>query len=213
MMYRYLPLVFAKAGFVRDADSRITERDRWAIQEFLKSNKKYHIIRDHAFHKSKIMGGLFGWKQPLASSYPLEAEYTYGDDEAFLASSLYPRIRNDALVHTNIRGFVGEHVELITIPQKDTTDFIGNVIWDGAPKFTYDYDVVDVVNEMSGHDQFKIIQYVTKSLDPMSIPYDRRSTFFDKAYIANFYLGDLERAQYWLRQYEFAELCRRIRGR
>jgi hypothetical protein len=206
MMYRYLPLTFAKIGFVRDADSRITERDRWTIQEFLKSDKKYHIIRDHVFHKSKIMGGLFGWKQSIELSHPLEAEYNYGDDEAFLASSLYPRIWKDALVHTNIRGFHGEHVELITIPQKDPSDFIGNVIWNGAPKFTYGYNLIDVVNEMSGQDQFKIVQYITNGVYPTSIQYEKRSTFFDKAYIANFYLGDMERAQYWLRQYEFAEL-------
>ena len=39
MLYRYLPIGFTDIGFIRDADSRITERDRWCIQEFLKSSK------------------------------------------------------------------------------------------------------------------------------------------------------------------------------
>jgi hypothetical protein len=61
-LYRFLPLAETEIGFVRDADSRITQRDRWCISEFLNSSKSYHIIRDHYWHKSLIMGGMFGWK-------------------------------------------------------------------------------------------------------------------------------------------------------
>ena len=59
-LYRFLPLANIETGYIRDADSRINERDRWCITEFLKSSKNYHIIRDHYWHKSLIMGGMFG---------------------------------------------------------------------------------------------------------------------------------------------------------
>jgi hypothetical protein len=43
---------------VRDADSHIHWKDRWAINQFL-SNTQYnsHIIRDNKEHTSKMMGG------------------------------------------------------------------------------------------------------------------------------------------------------------
>ena len=58
-LLRYLSLCTAEVGFVRDTDSRITARDRWCIDEFLKSDKSYHSIRDHYWHQSKLMAGTF----------------------------------------------------------------------------------------------------------------------------------------------------------
>lgn len=210
MMYRYLPLTFADVGFVRDADSRVTERDQWAIREFLSSNKSYHIIRDHGYHKSLIMGGLFGWKKSIQLDLPLDAQFTYGSDEAWLASTLYPRIIKDTLVHTNLRTFHGEDVRPIPVPQKDLADFIGNVIWNGVPKFKYTYDVCECVQDLAKYDQFVLIKGLTDTLNPMEIPYEKRSSLFDTAYISNFYLKDYEKAQYWLRQFEFAELTEHV---
>ena len=49
--------------FSRDADSRINERDQFVISEFIKSNKMFHIVRDHYEHKFPILGGIFGVKK------------------------------------------------------------------------------------------------------------------------------------------------------
>ena len=206
MLYRYLPLTFAETGFVRDADSRITERDRWCIDSFLKSNYSYHIIRDHVWHKSKIMGGLFGWKVPFDMKLDLSPEGGYGYDEAVIANDLYPNIVNDTLVHTNIFAFHKEHAQRIEIERKDNYDFIGNVMWNGAPKFTYSVDIVSHVNILRGQDRFELIKLLTDDYLPMSVPYNQRTTFFDTCYIANYYLNDIEKAQYWLSQFEFAEV-------
>jgi len=206
MLYRYLPLGFADVGFVRDVDSRITERDRWCIDEFIKSNYSYHVIRDHVWHKSKIMGGLFGWKTPVDIELDLSATANYGHDEAIIADKLYPKITGQTLVHTNISAFHGEHSERITLDRKDAYDFVGNVIWNGNPRFTYSFDIVSQVNILRGQDQFAIIKFLTDDYPPMSIPYNQRTGFFDTCYIANYYLNDVEKAQYWLSQFEFAEI-------
>lgn len=206
MYYRFLPITFAEIGFWRDADSRITERDRWCIQEFLKSDKSFHITRDHYWHTAKIMGGSFGWKKTIEYSFDIDM-FTYGDDELYIAKQIYPQVVNDSLVHTNNYAFHGEHVELISIPQKDKYDFIGNVIWNGKPKFEYTIgNPVELVEFLRRQDQFKLIQYITDNLDPMSIPYHSRHSFFDAAYIANYYLRDISKAQYWLSKFEFAEI-------
>lgn len=206
MFYRFLPITFADVGFWRDADSRITERDRWCISEFLNSSYLYHITRDHFWHTAKIMGCSFGWKKTLEFSFDINM-FKYGDDELYIAKHVYPLVIKDALIHTNNYAFVGEHVELITIPQKDTYDFVGNVIWDGKPKFEYTVgNPIALINWLRTQDQFKIIQHLTNSIDPTSIPYHQRRSIFDTAYIANYYLRDIQKAQYWLSQFEFAEL-------
>lgn len=206
MLYRYLPLRFAETGFVRDTDSRITERDRWCIDSFLSSNYTYHIIRDHVWHKSKIMGGLFGWKRPTDIELDLSVEQGYGYDEAVIANQLYPKIINETLVHTNVYALHKEHSQRIHIPRKDAWDFIGNVIWNGTPRFTYTLDVISQIDILRGQDQFEIIKYLTDDYNPISVPYNQRTLFFDTCFIANYYLNDIQKAQYWLSQFEFAEI-------
>ena len=206
-LFRLLPLTFADIGFARDTDSRITERDRWTITEFLNSTKDYHIIRDHYYHKSKIMAGCFGWKKPLPDlKLDMSNDESYGIDERILERDVYPVIIDTTLVHTNIRAYTHEKSSRITIEHKDPTDFIGNVIWNGSPKFEYFIDVVSQVHELAGYDQFELMQYLSERINPSTIPYDQRSWFFERCYIANYYLNNIERAQYWISQFEFAEI-------
>ncbi len=47
----------------RDTDTRIYNREVIAVREWLKSNKLFHIMRDHPYHTSLIMGGMFGTKK------------------------------------------------------------------------------------------------------------------------------------------------------
>jgi hypothetical protein len=211
MLYRYLPLTFADVGFVRDADSRVYERDRWCISEFLKSSKNYHIVRDHYYHKEPIMGGIFGWKKPLEIDLGLDATIVYSEDMSYLKTHLYPLIKSDALVHTNNHGFHGEHIELIKINHSNKYDFIGNVIWNNSPKFEYFIgDLLQQLNFLRGEDQFLLCQFLTNQINPSKLPYQIRNQIFDIAYSSNYYLKNISRCQYWLSQYEFAELTTNV---
>jgi hypothetical protein len=123
--------------FSRDADSRVTDRDIWCMEEFIQSGKTFHVIRDHYFHVKKIMGGTFGIKKPedFPNLEDIINEWRktrhdavlYGSDEAFLQERLYNIIQHDCLVHSNIRGYKGETVLPILKEQESDTDFIGNV--------------------------------------------------------------------------------------
>lgn len=93
---------------VRDADSLIHWRDRWAIYRFLeKTDFAVHTIRDHRCHTSRIMGGLWGMRKTaglvIANEY---AEYTrnpvdlgIAHDQNFLGAQLYPKIKDRLWVH------------------------------------------------------------------------------------------------------------------
>jgi hypothetical protein len=206
---RYTALTFADIGFVRDTDSRITERDRWCIDTFLKSSYSYHSIRDHYWHKSPIMAGLFGWKRPYPVVIDATPDAGYGHDESEL-TRIYPAIVDDMLVHTNIYARLGEHSERITLPQTDMYDFVGNVYKNETPEFTYPFDVIQQVRLLQREDQFAIIRYITESVDPLSIPYHARSEFYDTCFIANYYLRDIAKCQYWLSKFEFAEITSHV---
>jgi hypothetical protein len=202
-----LPITFADLGFVRDADSRINERDRWCISEFLKSDKLYHIIRDHYWHKEVIMGGIFGWKKQIDIDLSLDSVIVYSQDMAYLKTHLYPLIKSDCLVHTNNHAFHQEHVELIKLPHTDEFDFVGNVIWNSKPKFKYEIgNVIEQLRFLRSHDQFLVCQFITDKLNVQEINYHIRNEVCDIAFNSNYYLKNVEKCQYWLKQFEFAEL-------
>ena len=106
MMWRFLPAFTPgdKTVIVRDADSRFTERERAAVEEWLGSNKTLHIMRDHPMHEAPILGGLWGIKgaTPNLQSNMLKDDETtvqYGADQRFLARHLYKSFRDSMLVH------------------------------------------------------------------------------------------------------------------
>lgn len=104
---------------VRDADSLIHWKDRWAIQEFVKSEFLAHTIRDNLEHTAPLMGGLWGIRKSAGLSMRREyANYvediTQGHrlahDQNFLYDIVYPKVLPQLLVHySNGRGRVGEH--------------------------------------------------------------------------------------------------------
>lgn len=67
MLWRYIPLFNdddLEIIIVRDLDSALDNaRDLYAIKNWIDSDCKYHIVRDHPSHaKVHIMGGVFGAK-------------------------------------------------------------------------------------------------------------------------------------------------------
>ena len=112
--------------FVRDTDSRIHWKDRWAIQSFIKQSVfNFHIIRDHTQHTSRIGAGMWGmrkgaltermrdlfnrWNPVWAGHGNIHNLEGYGIDQNFLASAIYPKVKHNALVtYSNSRLFDGE---------------------------------------------------------------------------------------------------------
>jgi hypothetical protein len=91
----------------RDADSRVHWKDRWAIQEFLKSPYLVHTIRDNYEHYTMLMGGLWGMRKVDGISiHALYEEFKakpiswgVGHDQSFLKDKIYPRVVDDVLAH------------------------------------------------------------------------------------------------------------------
>lgn len=97
--------------FVRDADSRIHWKDRWAIREFLNTPEAtLHIIRDNPEHATAIMGGLWGMRkvkgvsiQALYAEHRSENPQAHGMgyDQDFLIDKIYPLFTRSMLIHSS----------------------------------------------------------------------------------------------------------------
>lgn len=103
---------------VRDADSRIHWKDRWAIRDFLaKPEFVAHTIRDHKEHTAKLMGGLWGLRK--SSGLNMKSEYMnyredtslghrLAHDQNFLGDVIYPKVLDQLLVHYSFHKRINE---------------------------------------------------------------------------------------------------------
>ena len=91
---------------VRDADSRLNPREAAAVQEWIRSDKSLHVMRDHYWHLQKpIIGGCWGIKTGVFNMLTAIQEwphnFQYGDDEKLLADLVWPAFYpNDFLRHS-----------------------------------------------------------------------------------------------------------------
>jgi hypothetical protein len=88
----------------RDTDSRLHHREKAAVEEWLNSDKQFHIMRDHQYHGVPILAGMFGAKRGILNdikdmmdSYKMTN--FMGIDQQFLAEKIYPMISGNSMVH------------------------------------------------------------------------------------------------------------------
>lgn len=118
MLWRFLPAADEDldAVIVRDIDSRLSMRERAAVDEWLASGKRLHIMRDHPGHRHLINGGMWGCRgRAVPDMADLIRDFSgttgfdaYGADIGFLERHIYPRFRDDMHVHTSFDFFDGE---------------------------------------------------------------------------------------------------------
>lgn len=126
---------------VRDADSRIHNRDRYCIDHFIESSYKCHTIRDHYAHHSPIMGGLWGLKRgflnaDLQSYYNMysylakEDPNNYGHDMNFFRMFMYKFLSPSLIIYSFSHALAlhpSENLHIIPNTIQDN-DFCGQVI-------------------------------------------------------------------------------------
>jgi len=131
----------AEAVIFRDVDSRISTREALAVDEWLSSNTRFHVMRDHPRHNSPIMGGMWGlipgslppistlirkWRLRRFVGYKVGPD-GWGLDQTFLRSSVYPIARDDAMIHSEFVRFEGETVRPFPAPPAEG-EFVGQIV-------------------------------------------------------------------------------------
>jgi len=114
MFWRFDPIKDSSVDlFVsRDTDSRLNFRERFAVEEWLNSKKALHIMRDHPWHATSILGGMWGLKgnipdldemvNTFISNYYNLSNLQVGHydlDQNFLRNIIYPLFKDNSIVH------------------------------------------------------------------------------------------------------------------
>ncbi len=116
----------------RDCDSRFTNREIAALNQWISSNKDFHIIRDHPYHSVPILGGLWGSRNGLMRKIGLSnlikdwgVFNRKGIDQDFLGDRVYPLVWDKAFEHSEFNlKFKGETNRFPTL--RMNYEFVGD---------------------------------------------------------------------------------------
>lgn len=113
--WRYYPLMDKSIDRVifRDCDTRLSHREKQAVNEWIASDRKFHLMFDHIQHTTEIMGGMWGAKGGLIPNiknlirnyFERNDQYykicrTY--DQLFLKHIIWPNyVKQNYLAHGN----------------------------------------------------------------------------------------------------------------
>ena len=92
----------------RDCDNRFSNREKYAVDEWIASGKTLHVMKDHPWHGGfPILAGQWGLSNgfthnmsDLLSKYINTVQYHY--DQIFLAKYIWPNYINDCVLHDEI---------------------------------------------------------------------------------------------------------------
>ena len=101
-----------RLAIVRDADSRLSPRELFAVNQWISSGLDFHVMRDHAAHDVPILGGMFGMKRGALRDASMSELITKalidssaritgarGEDQAFLKRYIWPKVKNSCFAH------------------------------------------------------------------------------------------------------------------
>jgi len=150
MLWRFKPIIDSEVDIFicRDTDSRLNLREKFAVDEWLESDKSVHIMRDHPYHGNSMLGGMIGFKRSIfeivsSSLQQFTFKDEYGTDYNFFNNILYPIAKEDCIIHDEI-------FDKKTFPTKRlNNEFVGQVL-----------DENDIVNS---YHQLVLEQYLNEN--------------------------------------------------
>ncbi len=148
MFWRFEPISHPDVDVMisRDTDSRLSAREKNAVDSWLASDKLFHVMRDHPAHATEILGGMWGARKPiLGDMIHLMNSYNKGNfwqvDQNFLKQVIWPRVAYTTCTHD-------EFFAKIKFPtDRAPGEFVGQV-----------YDEFDVPNEIFAKDILKYME-------------------------------------------------------
>ena len=114
------------------------------VDEWLESDKNFHIVRDHKDHRMAIMAGCFGVRNGICKPYMLTFlryydqttdhekrtnQVMYTVDQNFLQFHIYPNIVERSFIHASHNGWE-KHAKNIEWPE---IGYCGEIIFE-TPK-------------------------------------------------------------------------------
>jgi hypothetical protein len=139
-LWRFRPINNENVEFFisRDCDSRLSERDKVAVDEWIDSGKSFHILREHPIgHYWPMNAGMWGAKgnsilniKESIDSYLLENPMFYDKsiDQIYLMNVIYPIAVKDLFLHDEYYNYEGFGTNIKRDRKLDDFAFIGESI-------------------------------------------------------------------------------------
>lgn len=138
-LHRFIPIAdhFVDIYMSRDIDSPILQREIVSVNQWLLSNKLYHIIRDHPLHYDVILAGLWAFKvyqnetmrnelrKRLLSKSIINCYNPMSGDLDFIYDYIWPIAQNQSLQHDSFHCQQFPLSIPFTTPKLSMTHFIG----------------------------------------------------------------------------------------
>jgi hypothetical protein len=137
LFWRFLPLSEKDVNVIlfRDCDSRISEREVNAVNEWLSSDKDFHIMRDHPYHPWPILTGMWGCRNNKISNIDdlllkwethTQKGIYQAEDQDFLGQFIYPMTINNSVEHSEFGLRVVSEIKPFPTKRNDY-EFVGDV--------------------------------------------------------------------------------------
>lgn len=149
MFWRFEPIANpdVDAMISRDADSRLSLREKKAVDNWLSSDKLFHVMRDHPAHGIEILGGMWGARKPvLGDMIHLINSYNKGNfwqvDQNFLKQVVWPRVAYTTCTHD-------EFFAKIPFPSpREGGEFVGQVFDEfETPCSEFEYSLLEFLRK------------------------------------------------------------------
>jgi len=137
LFWRFLPLSDKSIVNIisRDCDSRIGYREISAINEWIDSDKDFHIMRDHPYHGVPILSGMWGARNGILSNinellsewdkFENKGKYQ-AEDQDFLGQLIYPLVKENTFEHSEFGISFGGEIKKFT-SERLNFEFVGDV--------------------------------------------------------------------------------------
>ena len=112
MLWRFCVLLDKSVDIyiVRDIDSHLSFREKYAVDEWIISNKKYHVMRDHPSHCNYAMsGGMWGGRYDINLKNIFTENFLNFNKQAYLLdmdllnSKFWNYIKKNVMVHDSFQ--------------------------------------------------------------------------------------------------------------
>ena len=139
MMWRFLPVDDEDVSVTlsRDADSRLSYREKTCVDIFMESDKLFHSIQDHSCHDN-IMGGMWGMKKndrinmkELAENWLGGMEYF--SDQAFMREIVKPKFLDSIITHCS------HYLHNFPVEPNPNAHFVGEIFFDSNRGMPYNH--------------------------------------------------------------------------
>lgn len=104
MFWRFLAADGDDTIISRDTDCRFSNREVDAVNDWLSGDKDFHVMRDHPYHGTEILGGMWGCRNGILKGIgSWIKEYNKGNfwqvDQNFLREIIWSKVSNNTCTH------------------------------------------------------------------------------------------------------------------